>query len=56
MTTTPSQKIKTIEKELGVPDSVINKISTNAPCKTSDENNLGLTYRTLDTYLLERNK
>lgn len=56
MTTILSQKIKTIGKELGVPDNVINKMSSNEPCKTSDEDNLGLTYETLDTYLLERSK
>lgn len=56
MTTTSSQKIKTIEKELGVPDSVINKMTSKESCKTSDEDNLGLTYGTLDTYILERYK
>lgn len=56
MATISSQKIKTIGKELNVPNSVINKMSSNESCKTSDEDNLGLTYRTLDTYILERNK
>lgn len=56
MTTTPSQKIKTIGKELGVPDNVINKMVSNESCKTSDKDNLGLTYGTLNTYILERNK
>lgn len=56
MTATPSQKIKAIGKELGVPNSVINKIASNESCETSDKDNLGLAYGTLDTYILERNK
>lgn len=56
MKATPSQKIKTIGKALGVPDNVINKMTSKESCKTSDEDNLGLTYGTLNTYILERNK
>lgn len=56
MTVIPSQKIKTIGQELSVPDSVINKMSSNESRGTSNEDNLGLTYGTLDTYILERNK
>lgn len=56
MTTTPSQKIKTIGKELGVPDSVINKMTSNDACEPSDKDNLGFAYKPLNTYILERNK
>lgn len=34
MTATPSQKIKAIGEELGVPDSIINTMSENESCKT----------------------
>lgn len=56
MTTTLSQKIKTIGKELGVPDCIINKMTSNDACGTSDKDNLGFAYKPLDTYILERNK
>lgn len=56
MITTPSQKIKTIGKELGVPDSVINKMSSNESCGPSDKDNLDFAYKLLDTYISERNK
>jgi NAD+ synthase len=45
------QEVKAIGKELGLPKHLIEKVPTDGLCGKTDEDNLGFTYETLDTYI-----
>lgn len=44
-------EVKEVGRELGLPDSLINKVPTDGLCGLTDEDNLGFTYDVLDEYI-----
>ncbi|MDR0221031.1 MAG: NAD(+) synthase [Lachnospiraceae bacterium] len=44
-------EVKAVGRELGLPDRFIDKVPLDGLCGKTDEENLGFTYATLDTYI-----
>jgi len=45
------QEVKAVGRELKLPETLIEKVPTDGLCGKTDEDNLGFTYATLDTYI-----
>ncbi len=46
-------EVKQVGKELGLPQSLVNKVPSDGLCGKTDEDNLGFTYAVLDKYIRE---
>lgn len=45
------QEVKTLGRELGLPESLVEKVPIDGLCGKTDEDNLGFTYAVLDRYI-----
>ncbi|MCQ2548169.1 MAG: NAD(+) synthase [Clostridia bacterium] len=47
------QEVKALGRELGLPESLVEKVPSDGLCGKTDEDNLGFTYAELDKYIRE---